>query len=73
MSRLASPTLELLEWVARRRRTYTETMEAWGSHCPGLTVWEDAVGDGLVTVERSHVVLTPAGQASLPDARESPV
>jgi hypothetical protein len=61
----AAPTLELVEWVARRPRTYAETMEAWSSHCPRLTVWEDAVIEGLVRIERSMVVLTPLGRAAL--------
>jgi len=28
-----------------------ETMEAWRTTCPRLTIWEDAVSDGLVTVD----------------------
>jgi hypothetical protein len=40
-------------------------MEAWSSHCPRLTVWEDAVIEGLVRIERSMVVLTPLGSAAL--------
>jgi hypothetical protein len=68
---LTAPTLELLEWVALHPRTYAETMEAWRSHCPRLTVWEDAVGAGLVRVERSSVVLGAAGEAAL-TGRERP-
>jgi hypothetical protein len=60
-----APTLELVDWVARRPRTYAEAMEAWRSHCPRLTVWEDAVIDGLIRIERSMVVLTPLGRAAL--------
>ncbi len=60
-----SPTLELVDWVALRPRTYAETMEAWRSHCPRLTVWEDAVIEGLVKVESSMVVLTRLGRAVL--------
>jgi hypothetical protein len=64
-------TLELLAWVDRRPRTYAETLDAWRSSCPRLTVWEDAVGDGLVRVVRadgrptSMVVLTDSGRAAL--------
>jgi hypothetical protein len=36
-------------------------MEAWKSSCPRLTVWEDAVADGLVRVQRGTVLLTAAG------------
>jgi hypothetical protein len=60
-----APTLELVDWVARRPRTYAEAVEAWRSHCPRLTVWEDAVIDGLIRIERSMVVLTPLGRAAL--------
>jgi hypothetical protein len=59
------PTLELVDWVGRGPRTYVDAIEAWGSHCPRLTVWEDAVIDGLIRIERSMVVLTPLGRAAL--------
>jgi hypothetical protein len=65
-------TRDLLAWIARTPRTYAETMEAWRSTCPRLTIWEDALADGLVRVEsgngtitRETVVLTPRGQAAL--------
>jgi hypothetical protein len=60
-----APTVELLAWVSSRSRTYTETMEAWRSHCPRLLVWEDAVLDGLVRVEGGNVELTAAGERTL--------
>ena len=41
-------TIQLLEWVGNRRRAYRETMEAWRTSCPRLTVWEDALSDGLI-------------------------
>ena len=40
---LSSPVLQFLEWIAYDERTYGETMEAWTTHCPRLTVWEDAL------------------------------
>jgi len=43
--------LQLLEWVSRAHRSYTETMDAWRSTCPRLTIWEDALIAGLVQVE----------------------
>ena len=61
MQTATSPTLQLIAWIAERRRTYPETIEAWKSSCPRLTVWEDAVADGLVRIERSEVLLTAAG------------
>ena len=70
MGRVSHPTLELLAWVHERERTYAETIEAWRSHCPRLTVWEDALADDLVEVvrrpaQRSTVVLTDRGVAVL--------
>jgi hypothetical protein len=40
--------LDLVDWVAREPRTYRETIDAWRTSCPRLTVWEDAVENGLV-------------------------
>ena len=62
---LSAPTLELLAWISERPRSYADTMEAWTSHCPRLTVWEDAIADGLVSVGRGRVVLTAGGRAAL--------
>jgi hypothetical protein len=61
----AAPTLQLLEWVAERPRSYAQTIDAWKSSCPRLTVWEDAVAEGLVRIEGGGVSLTPAGAALL--------
>jgi hypothetical protein len=66
---VAAPTLQLLEWIAERSRTYPETIEVWKSSCPRLTVWEDALSDGLVRVERGQVLLTDAGAKLLPRLR----
>jgi len=63
--------IEFLSWVAARRRTYDEAMEAWQSHCPRATIWEDAVIAGLVELETGSndrdpdVVLTPQGRSIL--------
>ena len=70
---LSAPTLELLVWISERPRSYAETMEAWTSHCPRLTVWEDAIADGLVAVGRDGVLLTPNGRAALSAASFNPV
>jgi len=58
---MSAPALQLLQWLAERSRTYPETLEAWKSSCPRLTVWEDALADGLVRVTRRDVRLTAAG------------
>lgn len=65
-----APTVELLSWLSQRVRSYDEAIEAWHSHCPRLTVWEDALIGGLIRVERvpggrSTVALTERGRAAL--------
>jgi hypothetical protein len=61
--------LDLLEWLARRDRSYEEVMEAWRTSCPKLPVWEEANDRGLVAREdageRSLVRVTAAGRALL--------
>jgi hypothetical protein len=64
--------LDLLEWVQTRERTYRETMEAWRTSCPRLTVWEDANDRGLVETVRDgelFVRVTPVGVALLAERR----
>jgi hypothetical protein len=64
-------TLQFLDFVASGMRTYGETMEAWRRSCPRLSIWEDAVRDGLVRIENggamksSRIVLTERGRARL--------
>ncbi len=66
-------TLQFLAWVSTRPRTYDEAMEAWRSTCPRLSIWEDAIIDGLVELKRgddgsrgrSRVTLTARGKAML--------
>jgi hypothetical protein len=64
-------TLQFLAWVAERPRTYAQAMEAWRSTCPRLSIWEDAILDGLVAFaggasrNQSRVVLTAKGRARL--------
>ena len=58
---VTAPTVQLLTWIAERPRTYAETMEAWKTSCPRLSVWEDALADDLVRVDRERVLLTTAG------------
>lgn len=64
--------IELLAWLAERRRTYVETMKAWRSACPRLAAWEDALALRLVRLEgpgRSACVrLIPAGAEALAEA-----
>lgn len=62
---LRAQTHDLLVWLERTPRTYQETMEAWRTSCPRLSIWEDAITDGLVRIRKSNVELTPRGQAAL--------
>src|SRR3954447_15592421 len=60
---------QFLAWVAARPRSYGETMDAWRTSCPRISVWEDALEDRLVQVDgngagaqgEARVALTPAG------------
>ena len=69
----AGVLVQFLRWVAERPRTYAETMDAWRTSCPRLSVWEDAVLENLVVAVHDSaaaqggmkVVLTPAGEALL--------
>jgi hypothetical protein len=72
MSKTASLLMiEFLAWVADRPRTYAQTMEAWRTSCPRLSVWEDALADDLIQVaganrpDQPEVTLTPRGRAVL--------
>ena len=53
--------LDLVEWIAREPRLYSEVIATWRTSCPRLTIWEDAVDRGFVereTVAGSGVLVT---------------
>lgn len=66
-------TVQFLAWLAEAPRTYADAMDAWRSTCPRLSIWEDAIVDGLVRLENgpgtrrgeARVLLTPRGRALL--------
>jgi hypothetical protein len=67
--------LQFLRWVGQGPRTYGETMDAWRTSCPRLSVWEDATAEGLVEVgecaagqSARPVTLTARGAAMLEQA-----
>ncbi len=65
-----SLVLDLLTWLEPGPRPYDEVMDRWRTHCPRLTVWEDAVDQGLVARARTGsqppiVALTPLGRLRL--------
>jgi len=62
---------QFLAWVAERPRSYPEAREGWHS-CPHLSVWEDAIVDGLIFIQNGGVravMLTPRGKAVLEEAK----
>jgi hypothetical protein len=44
---------QMLAWIAERSRTYGETMDAWRTYCPRMSIWEDAISERLVAVSAS--------------------
>lgn len=69
--------LDLVEWVAREPRPYSELMEAWRTSCPRLTVWEDCVDRGYLVrrpqkTGAAMIEATPAGLALLEAAGRLP-
>lgn len=72
---MSPSVLELLAWISRRPRTYSESMEAWRTTCPRHSAWEDALLDGLIEVienrdalQSSMVAVTTRGRAVLETA-----
>ena len=66
---VGTPTFQLLAWIAEHSPSYAETLDAWKTSCPRLAVWEDALADHLVYIDRRRVLLTPKGSALLTTAR----
>jgi hypothetical protein len=62
---------QFLAWVADRPRTREQAVEAWHS-CPHISVWEDAIVNGLVRTENNGkrtIALTPQGEQLLKKSR----
>jgi hypothetical protein len=62
--------LDLVEWIGREPRLYSEVIETWRTSCPRLTIWEDAVDRGYVARQRGcgqaiHVAITASGEKFL--------
>ncbi|HEY0223467.1 MAG TPA: hypothetical protein VGC38_03050 [Pseudolabrys sp.] len=61
---------QFLAWIGEAPRSYADA-EAWRRSCPHLSIWEDAISDGLVCFEngsgmqQSRLILTPRGRAWL--------
>ena len=63
-------TQQFLAWVDETPRSYADA-DAWRRSCPHLSIWEDAIADGLVRFENagtrdgSRLVLTAQGRKKL--------
>jgi hypothetical protein len=62
--------LDLVEWVSKTPRPYSELIDAWRTSCPRLTVWEDAVDRGFVSRQNgdgngTRIVVTELGLSFL--------
>jgi hypothetical protein len=63
-------TQQFLAWVAEAPRSYSDA-EAWRRSCPHLSIWEDAIADGLIRFENSssmkesRILLTTRGRSFL--------
>ena len=66
---LAPLIADLLLWLDREPRSYADVMEAWRTSCPRLTVWEDAIDQGLARREAREgttwIVATAEGRRFL--------
>lgn len=66
---------DFVEWVAAEPRPYRTVIDTWGTHCPRLTIWEDAVEQGLVVRESAGargtlIKVTAAGEGFLAARRK---
>jgi hypothetical protein len=62
--------LDLVEWIAREPRLYSEVIDTWRTSCPRLTIWEDAIDRGYVVREAKagtaiRVAITEGGEKLL--------
>jgi hypothetical protein len=72
-------TRQFLVWVTSGPRSYADAMEAWRTSCPRQSIWEDAVRDRLVTIERAgdgsmkqaNVMITARGRRLLARSQAS--
>ncbi len=68
-----SLVLDLLEWIGPDSRPYREVLDAWGTSCPRLPIWEEANDRGFVasreTGRGALVEVTAAGWEHLHECR----
>jgi hypothetical protein len=51
-------TRQLLEWIAGSRQTYGQALEVWKTSCPRMSIWEDALMDGLIDCDPTTKVVS---------------
>jgi hypothetical protein len=56
-------TVQFLAWIGEAPRRYGDVMEAWRTSCPRLSIWEDALRDGLIEVAPAPPSPTPSHKA----------
>jgi D-3-phosphoglycerate dehydrogenase len=66
--------LDLLEWLGDGPRPYGEVLDAWGTSCPRLPVWEEANDRGFISRQRlpgggPEVAVSARGAAYLTSRR----
>ena len=68
-------TQQFLAWVTEGDCSYADA-EDWRRSCPHLSIWEDAIADGLIRFDNgaglkgSRIVLTDAGRSRLNGAAD---
>ncbi|MBV9076439.1 MAG: hypothetical protein JO048_03015 [Methylobacteriaceae bacterium] len=71
-------TVQLIQWIGPEPRSYRDTMEAWRTSCPRLSIFEDAMSAGLIervagaSLADAQVRVTEAGRRHLGPAPARP-
>jgi hypothetical protein len=63
MTQAPALTTQMLEWLDEEPRSYAETLDAWKTSCPRLSIWEDALAARLIRIDAGYVQVTSAGRA----------
>jgi hypothetical protein len=55
-------TRQFLEWLDERPRTREEALDVWRTHCPRLSVWEDAWVDCFIEAMGPWIIVSAIGR-----------
>jgi hypothetical protein len=60
-------TLQFLAWIDAAPRTREDVLDVWQTSCPRLSIFEDALGAGLIAYRGrpARLVVTELGSAAL--------